>query len=86
MFVLVVASFLAPFAASSLFAQKVIQGKDRYAFKKKTVIDFEDSTVEGELVRPEGGYIMSRGRAQFNSLIRYRQSFVKEMLRSARKL
>lgn len=82
------ALLISPFFASSALAQEetVIKGKDKTVFKKKTVVDFEDSTVEGELVRPEGGYILNRGRAKFNSLIRYRPHFVKEMWKAARKL
>lgn len=64
----------------------VIRGKDRVIFKKKTVIDFEDSTVEGDLVKPEGSAYTVRGRAKFNSLIQYRENFVKEMWKSARNL
>jgi len=64
----------------------VIRGKDRVVFKKKTVIDFEDSTVEGDLVKPEGSAYTVRGRAKFNSLIQYRENFVPEMWKSARNL
>lgn len=64
----------------------VIKGKDRTIFRKKTVIDFEDSTVEGDLVKPEQSAYTVRGRAKFNSLIRYRPNFVPEMWKAARNL
>lgn len=64
----------------------VVRGKDRTIFKKKTVIDFEDSTVEGDLIKPEGSSYTVRGRSKFGSLIRYRPSFIKEMWKSARNL
>jgi hypothetical protein len=68
-----------PFAA---FAK---QDKIKIIYKKKTIIDFEDNVVKGELVKPEGSYYQSQSRAKFNSLIIYRKSFLKEMFRHARK-
>ena len=64
----------------------VIRGKDKVMFRKKTVIDFEENTVDGELVKPEGGYMVNRGRAKFSSLINVRAHFVNEMWKNARKL
>lgn len=79
---------LVPFASEADAQNKVtvIKGKDRVMYKKKTVIDFEDNTVEGELVKPEGGYMVNRARAKFNSLITIRSHFVREMFQNARKL
>ena len=65
---------------------KTIRGKDKVVYRKKTVIDFEDSTVEGELVKPEQSSYTVRGRAKFNSLIKYRLNFVPEMWKTARNL
>ncbi len=65
---------------------KTIRGKDRVMYRKKTVIDFEDSTVEGELVKPEQSSYTVRGRAKFNSLIKYRLNFLTEMWNTARNL
>lgn len=63
-----------------------VRGQDRTVYKKKTVIDFEDSTVEGELVKPEQSSYVARDRARFNSLIKYRMNFVQEMRKTARNL
>ncbi|MFT3836324.1 MAG: hypothetical protein QM723_04935 [Myxococcaceae bacterium] len=41
------------------FAQgkvNVVQEADKTVFRKKTVIDFTDVAVEGELTKPEGSY------------------------------
>lgn len=65
---------------------KTVRGKDRVIYRKKTVIDFEDSTVEGELVKPEQSSYTVRGRAKFNSLIKYRLNFIREMWNTARNL
>jgi hypothetical protein len=55
-------------------------------FKQKTVYDFDDDVVEGDLVRPDGEFVDSRGRARHSSLIKLRVNFVPEMIKSAEKL
>ncbi|MEZ4464563.1 MAG: hypothetical protein R3F43_08670 [bacterium] len=52
-------------------------------YKKKTEYDFEDDLVEGSFVRPEGEYLDSRRGGRYSSLIRIRENFVPEMLKSA---
>lgn len=52
-------------------------------YKKKTVYDFDDDVVEGELQRPDGEYIDTRRKAKHSSLIKIREDFIPEMLKSA---
>ena len=52
-------------------------------YKKNTEYDFEDDVVEGAFVRPEGEYFGSKKRNRYRSLIRIRENFVPEMLKSA---
>lgn len=52
-------------------------------YKKETTYDFEDDVVEGSFIRPEGEYLDARRAARHSSLIRIRESFVPEMLKSA---
>lgn len=52
-------------------------------YKKKTEYDFEDDVVEGSFVRPEGEFIDVRRGARQSSLIKIRENFVPEMLKSA---
>jgi len=56
--------------------------KDGVIYKKKTSYDFEDDVVEGELVRPEGEYIDTKRKSKHSSLIRIREHFIPEMLRT----
>jgi hypothetical protein len=63
-------------------ADKVIQEEDRVVFKKKTVVDFGDVTLEGELTKPEGSYLLNRKRTKFSSLIRMRDNFLPELQKS----
>lgn len=51
-------------------------------YKQKTVYDFDDDTVEGDLVRPDGEMIDSTKKAKHSSLIKIRENFIPEMLKS----
>jgi len=69
--------------ASPAWAQeKVIQEADRVVVRKKTVIDFTDVAVEGELTKPEGSYVLNKKQAQFKSLIKVRDNFQPELKKS----
>ncbi len=52
-------------------------------YQKTTKYDFEDDVVTGDLVRPDGELIDSRRGAKHSSLIKIRQHFIPEMLKSA---
>jgi hypothetical protein len=72
-------------AAGTSLAQdrvKVVQEEDKTVFKKKTVIDFTDVAVEGELTKPEGSYVLNRKKTNFKSLIRVRDNFNPELQKS----
>ena len=62
---------------------KVIQEADKVVVRKRTVIDFNDVTVEGELTKPEGSYVLDRSRTRFRSLVRLRENFNPELQKSA---
>jgi len=53
---------------------------------KKTVIDLSGSVIEGELVKPEGSYVVARKMSRFSTLITVRQSFAPELLASPDRL
>ena len=77
-------------APSTVFAQdKVVPaaaagggGEENVQYKAKTVYDFEDDTVEGDLQRPDGELVSSQKKAQHSSLIEIRKDFIPEMLKS----
>ena len=62
---------------------KVSEEADIGTDRKLTVIDFNDVTVEGELTKPEGSYVLNRNRTRFPSLIRLRDNFNPELQKSA---
>ncbi|ADO71630.1 conserved uncharacterized protein [Stigmatella aurantiaca DW4/3-1] len=61
---------------------KIIQEADKTVYRKKTVIDFTDVTVEGELTKPEGSYLLNRKKTDFQSLIKVRDNFNPELQKS----
>jgi hypothetical protein len=51
-------------------------------YKAKTVYDFEDDTVEGDLQRPDGELVSAQKKAEHSSLIEIRKDFIPEMLKT----
>lgn len=62
--------------------ENVIREADRVVYKQTTVVDFNEVTLEGELTRPEGSYMMNRRRSNFSSLIKLRDNFLPELQKS----
>lgn len=55
-------------------------------FDNTTEYNFDDDVVEGDLVRPDGEMAMARRRGRQSSLIRVREHFIPEMLKSVEDL
>ena len=66
------------------FAQEenVVREADRTEYKKKTIIDFSDVTIQGELTKPEGSYLLNRKKTNFTSLLKIRGNFLPELFNS----
>jgi hypothetical protein len=83
---------LALLAASSALAEEpavqapAVQAPDRTVYQKRTVIDFGEVAVEGELSRPEGSYSVARRRTTFKTLVKVRDTLAPELQRSAENL
>lgn len=71
-------------AGGSALAQEdqVVREADRTTFKKKTVIDFSDVTIQGELTKPEGSYLLNRKKTKFKTLLKIRANFLPELFNS----
>ncbi|MDD5305763.1 MAG: hypothetical protein PHU25_00440 [Deltaproteobacteria bacterium] len=71
----------------ALFLMAVVsfaQGDVKYA--EKTEYTFDDDVVTGDLVRPDGELMVVRQKGKERSLIRVRQHFIPEMLKSVEDL
>jgi hypothetical protein len=73
------AIFIAVFTLSVAAVARADDATDKVVFKKKTLIDFSDVTIEGDLRKPDGAYYGSRKRTRFGSLIKVREHFVEEV-------
>jgi hypothetical protein len=58
------------------------EAADGVQYKAKTVYDFEDDMVEGDLQRPDGELVNSLKKTEHSSLIEIRKDFIPEMLKS----
>ncbi len=72
-------AFLSLAGMGAAYAQ---EAGDNATYKSKTVYDFEDDNVEGDLQRPDGELVNSINKAQHESLIEIRKDFIPEMLKS----
>ena len=54
----------------------------KVVYRQKTVIDFEDVMLEGQIKKPSGSFLMDRTKTKFNSLINLKKDFNKELVKS----
>lgn len=73
---------VAAIATPAMAQEKVVQEADKVVVRKKTVIDFTDVAVEGELTKPEGSYVLNKKQTTFKSLIKVRDNFQPELQKS----
>jgi hypothetical protein len=62
------------------------KGGDKGGTPKVKVYDFSGDTIEGDLIRPEGTTVDTRGFANHASLIKIRKDFIPEIIKSAEDL
>ncbi len=52
-------------------------------YEKKTVINFEDDTIEGDLKRPDGEYVEARRRVNHSNLIKIREDWREKVMQAS---
>jgi hypothetical protein len=85
LFGLLAAGMLMAATGGTVYAQAAQGGGNGgdVTYKSKTVYDFDDDVVEGDLVRPDGEFVDTRKGAKHSSLIKIRENFIPEMIKSA---
>ena len=78
--------FWAILLALALGAGPALAQEDDVLFKKKTVYNFEDDTITGDLTRPDQEFLTGRKLARHKSLIRVRENFRERVLQSVKDL
>ena len=63
-----------------------VSAQDAAGGDNTTSYDFEDDLVQGDLVRPDGENLMVRRRGARESLIKIREHFIPELLKSVENL
>ena len=58
------------------------QGEARVEYEKKTVINFEDDTIQGDLTRPDGEYVEARKKVDHSNLIQVREDWREKVLQA----
>jgi len=52
-------------------------------YPKKTVINFEEDTIEGDLKRPDGEYVEVKKKVDHSNLIKIRENWREKVLQSS---
>jgi len=74
------AALLLPLAAGA--QEKKGETRERIEYEKKTVINFDDDTIQGDLTRPDGEYVEARKKVNHSNLIKIREEW-KDKVRQA---
>ncbi len=67
------AALVLPLAA--LGQDKKASPEAKIEYEKKTVINFDDDTIQGDLTRPDGEYVEARKRVNHSNLIKIREEW-----------
>ena len=64
-------------------AQEKSAAQSKVEYEKKTVINFEDDTIEGDLKRPDGEYVEARQKVEHSNLIKIREDWREKVMQSS---
>jgi hypothetical protein len=64
-------------------AQEKSGAQPKVEYEKKTVINFEDDTIEGDLKRPDGEYVEARQKVEHSNLIKIREDWREKVMQSS---
>jgi hypothetical protein len=57
--------------------------QSKVEYEKRTVINFEDDTIEGDLKRPDGEYVEARRRVDHSNLIKIREEWRDKVMQAS---
>lgn len=78
--------FIAVLAVPALAVARDAPAGSKVTYEKKTVINFEDDTIQGDLTKPDGEYVESRKKVRHSNLIKIREEFKDKVLQSVGEL
>ncbi len=72
-----------PLAAA---AQEQAAPKPTVTYEKRTEINFEDDTIDGDLKRPDGEYVEARRKVSHSNLIKIRENWRDKVMQASGEL
>ncbi len=81
--VLKVMALAFPLVAAAQQKDAPAQAQSKVEYEKKTVINFEDDTIEGDLKRPDGEYVEARQKVDHSNLIKIREDWREKVMQSS---
>lgn len=75
------AALLLPLAAGAQETKG--ESRERIEYEKKTVINFDDDTIQGDLTRPDGEYVEARKKVNHSNLIKIREEWKDKVKQAA---
>jgi ABC-type glycerol-3-phosphate transport system substrate-binding protein len=70
-------------AAQSAGGKAESRPQPKVEYEKKTVINFEDDTIEGDLKRPDGEYVEARNKVDHSNLIKIRENWRDKVMQAS---
>jgi hypothetical protein len=67
-------------------AQDKTEPKPNVVYEKRTEINFEDDTIDGDLKRPDGEYVEARRKVSHSNLIRIREDWREKVMQASGEL
>ena len=77
--VLTAVNFVALPMALAQQSQSKSTGKKKVVYEKETVLRFDGTTIEGNVLKPDGFYLLRKGPKQWQDLVKVRQNFNQEL-------
>lgn len=69
-----------------LRAEPAVRSRTKSRSKKMVEIDAVGTVIEGDLMRPESTYVVSRKASRFSQLVQERKNFLRELMVSVEEL
>jgi hypothetical protein len=76
-------ALIVPLAANAQENKQAQQAQTKVEYEKKTVINFDDDTIQGDLTRPDGEYVEARKRVNHSNLIKIREDWKEKVKQAA---
>jgi hypothetical protein len=67
-------------------AQEKAAPKPNVTYEKRTEINFEDDTIDGDLKRPDGEYVEARRKVSHSNLIKIRENWRDKVMQASGEL